>query len=114
MAGPIFYPNGVCRQGVQEVEQQRGKEKQALKQKVEEAELRWHSPLRNQHEHEIQHVERPWTIAALSIPEHVAVCAAQFNPPLTAACMPLMACPAENHVADCQVKDPETMLQDPR
>lgn len=91
-----FSPNGVCRQGVQEVEQQRGKEKQALKQREEEAELRWHSPLRNQHEHEIQHVERPWTIAALSIPEHVAVCAAQHSPALTPAYMPLMACPAKS------------------
>ncbi|CAL8465313.1 g4848 [Coccomyxa elongata] len=59
-------------QEVQEVEQQRVKEKQALKQKEEEAEVRWHSPLRNKHKHEVQQIERPWTIAALSIPEHVA------------------------------------------
>lgn len=99
-----FFPNEFCRQEVQGVEQQRVKEKQALKQKEEEAEVRWHSPLRNKHEHEVQQIERPWTIAALSIPEHVAVCAVQRNLAQTAACMPLLAWLAERR-AHCQTKD---------
>lgn len=86
----------LCRQEVQEVEQQRVKEKQALKQKEEEAEVRWHSPLRNKHEHEIQQIERPWTIAALSIPEHAAVCALQHNIALTGCLHALISLANQN------------------
>ncbi|KAK9903232.1 hypothetical protein WJX75_000377 [Coccomyxa subellipsoidea] len=60
------------RQEVQEVEQRRVQEKQALKQKEEEAEMRWHQRQRHDHEQLSLKIERPWTIAALSLPEHAA------------------------------------------
>lgn len=74
----LHYSMGVDssahRQEVQEVEQRRVQEKQALKQKEEEAEMRWHQRQRHDHEQLSLKIERPWTIAALSLPEHAAVC----------------------------------------
>ncbi|EIE23194.1 hypothetical protein COCSUDRAFT_66214 [Coccomyxa subellipsoidea C-169] len=60
------------RQEVQQVEQQRVKEKQAIKQREEEEEMRWHQRQGHNPEQLSAQIERPWTISALSIPEHVA------------------------------------------
>lgn len=56
------------------MEQQRVKEKQAIKQREEEEEMRWIQRQGHNPEQLSAQIERPWTISALSIPEHVAVC----------------------------------------